>query len=150
MNPPGKDSAALAQLILANHGALTERAVEQARAQVPWHRTLAPGPLHRMFTQDYRALAEMLESNDTAALRAYVIQTGEQRIQMGAPAESLIAGATLIEENVRWLIDRELAADPAVAREATRRVQIATKNIRMILSGINLRLLVNARPPAAQ
>jgi hypothetical protein len=147
LNPPSKEGATLAELIRSHNDALTERTVEQACAQIPWYRTLSAGAIRRMFKQDYQALAQMLESNDTATLRAYVNQTGEQRIKLGAPAESLIAVATLIEENVRRLIDRELKADPALARDATRRVQIITKNIRMILSGINLRLIVDAHPP---
>src|SRR3954453_17694132 len=138
LNPPSNEGSALAELIRSQRVILTARTVEQACAQVPWYRTLADNTIRRMFTQDYQALAQTLESNDTATLRAYVVQTGEQRIKIGAPAESLIAVATLIEENVRWLIDRELGADPAAARDATRRVQIITKNIRMILSGINL------------
>src|SRR5690348_9190273 len=144
MNLPNKEGLMLAQLIRTQSAGLIERTVEQACAQVPWYRTLAPDAIQRMFTQDYQALAQVLESNDNAALRVYVVETGEQRLETGAPAESLIAVATLIEENVRRLIDRELASDPTAIHDATRRVQIVTKNIRMILSGINLRRLVNA------
>ena len=146
MNPSNQEGLTLAQLIRTQSAVLIEHTVEQACAQVPWYRTLPPEALHRMFNQDYQALARVLESNDTAALRVYVVETGEQRLQTGAPAESLIAVATLIEENVRRLVDRELAGDPTAAHDATRRVQIVTRNIRMILSGINLRMVINARP----
>src|SRR4051794_37699824 len=146
MTPPGSEAPTLAQLIRTHSTQLTRRAVEQARAQVPWYRTLPPDAVQQMFAQDYQALAQALQSNDVAPLRAYVEQMGEERIHSGASAESMIAVATLIEESVRWLIDQELATYPAEARDATRRVQTLTKNIRMILSGINLRLVINARP----
>lgn len=146
MNPPGSEVPPLAQLMLTHSALLIHRTVEQARAQVPWYRTLPPETLQRMFARDYQALAQALQSSDITVLRAYVEQMGEERILMGATAESIIAVMTLIEESMRWLIDRELAAYPTEARDATRRVQTITKNIRMILSGLNLRLVINARP----
>jgi hypothetical protein len=146
MTLPGNEAPSLAQLMFTHDALLIHRTVEQAQAQVPWYRTLAPDTLHRMFVRDYQALVQALQSNDSSTLRTYVEQMGEERIVMGATAENLIASVTLIEESVRWLIDRELAPYPVAARDATRRVQTITKNIRMILSGINLRMVINARP----
>jgi len=147
MDPPSNQAPTLSQLILRHGPQLTHRTVEQACAQVPWFRSLSPDLLDRMFTGDYQRLAQMLQSNDVATLRTYIEQTGEERLEMGAPAESLIATAALMEENVRRLIDTELAPYPNVARDATRRVQAAIRNIRMILSGLNLRRLTSERTP---
>src|SRR5690242_4841708 len=108
MIPPGSEAPSLAQLVLAHSALLVHRTVDQARAQVPWYRTLPPATLHQMLARDYQALARALESNDVAALRGYVEQMGEERIRMGASAESIIAVMTLIEDSVRWLVDREL------------------------------------------
>jgi hypothetical protein len=135
----------LTQLILQHCPQLTTRTMEQACAQVAWFRTLAPTTLERMFTEDYQQLAQMLQTNDVGMLRTYIEQTGQARLQMGAPAESLIAAAVLMEENLRRLIDAELAPYPLAARDATRRVQTAIRNVRMILSGLNLRRLTSER-----
>ena len=147
MEPLTPKVPALPQLILNHCAQLTHRTAEQARAQVPWYRNLAPDALDRMFTGDYQRLAQTLQTNDMVALRTYVEQTGQERLQMGAPAESLIAVATLMEENVRRLIDMELATNPMIARDATRRVQSTIRNIRMILSGLNLRRLTTDQHP---
>src|SRR5690349_8566389 len=136
MDPSSRGAPALPQLILSHCAQLTDRTVEQARAQVPWYQTLAPDLVRRMVNQDYQMLAQMLQNNDVAALRAYIERTGLQRLQTGAQAENLIAVAVLMEENVRRLIDTELLAYPAPARDATRRVQSLIRNIRMILSGL--------------
>jgi hypothetical protein len=98
-----------------------------------------------MFTGDYRRLAQVLQTNDVATLRTYIEQTGQERLEMGAPAERLIAIAALMEENVRRVIDTELAPYPNVARDTTRRVQAAIRNIRMILSGLNPRRITTER-----
>jgi hypothetical protein len=98
-----------------------------------------------MFTGDYRRLAQVLQTNDVATLRTYIEQTGQERLEMGAPADRLIAIAALMEENVRRVIDTELAPYPNVARDTTRRVQAAIRNIRMILSGLNPRRITTER-----
>lgn len=143
MDAPNPRIPTLTQLILGHSTQLATRTVEQAWAQVPWYRTLSPATLDRMFLSDYQQLAEMLQTNDVMALRTYIEQTGQERLQMGAPAESLIAVAALMEENLRRLIEDDLKAHPVVAREATRRVQTIIRNIRMILSGLNLRRLTS-------
>jgi hypothetical protein len=43
------------------------------------------------------------------------------------------------------MIDLDLGDYPLVARDATRRVQTVIRNIRMILSGLNLRRLTTDR-----
>ena len=146
MEPRDSKVPMLTQLILQHCAQLTNRTGEQACAQVPWFRTLAPDALERMFTEDYQQLARMLQTNDVGMLRTYIEQAGQARLQMGAPAESLIAAAALMEENLRRLIDAELVAYPPAAKDATRRVQMATRNVRMILSGLNLRRLTSERP----
>ncbi len=135
-----------ARLIDSHRDALTERALDLARAQIPWYHSQSPDTLRRMFSDDYRALAQVLRTNDTAALRTHIEQVATECIHRGAPAAGLIAMASLLEESVRALIERE-AANPAVAAEATRRVQVITKNISMILSGVNLRLLTQSQQP---
>lgn len=139
MEPIRPQVPALPQLILNHCSQLTCRTAEQARAQVPWYRSLPPDTLDRMVSEDYQRLAQTLQSNDLYALRTYIEQTGQERLQMGAPAESLIAVATLMEANVRRLIDTEWAIYPLLAHDATRRMQATTRNIGMILRGLNLR-----------
>ncbi len=143
MEPLSNTMPTLPQLILQHTPVLARRTAAQACAQMPWYRSQAPNLLDHMFARDYQQLAQMLQSADVATLRTYIEQSGEERLQMGASAESLIAVAALMEENVRRLIDTELSGSPTVAKDATRRVQAAIRNIRMILSGLNLRRLTN-------
>ena len=147
MDPSNRGAPALPQLILRHSAQLTDRTVEQVRAQVPWYQDQTPDVVRRMVNQDYQMLAQMLQNTDVVTLRAYIEKTGLDRLQTGAQAENLIAVAALMEENVRRLIDTEMLANPTLARDATRRVQSLIRNIRMILSGLNLRRLVGERPP---
>ncbi|HMA34538.1 MAG TPA: hypothetical protein VKY74_08655 [Chloroflexia bacterium] len=142
------NSSRAAELVVAHLESLVARTLPAACSQVPWYRSLPAAVLQEMFRHDYEALAAMLASNDMAALRAYVEQTGIERIGKGASAPALIAAAALLENEVSQLIAVEMAPDHASAIAATRRVQLITKNVRMILSGINLRLLTQpAAPP---
>src|SRR5262245_43938443 len=117
----------IAQLILSHLNTLTDTAVAQARAQVPWHRAQPEAQIRTMLLADHRALAQAVLSNDSAELRAHVERETEACIQRGAPAAGLILVAGLIEEGVRKLIEEELAHDPTQAADATRRMQTLTK-----------------------
>jgi hypothetical protein len=136
-------------LITTHLDSLVARTLQIAVAQVPWYHNFAEAELAQMFRRDYQALAEVLGNNNMAALRTYVEQTGMARIAQGASAPELITIATLLEAGVSHLIATEMGTASTQAAEATRRVQMVIKNMRMILSGINLRLLthVNSSPP---
>jgi hypothetical protein len=125
---------------------LVTRTVARLRSQVRWYQTLDPPVLQEMVRQDYQALGEALATNDMVVFRRYVEQSGEARLRAGAPAASLIAGISLLEEEVLffWAFG---GTDPAGQGESTRQLQSILRNMRMILSGVNLRLLTATTPP---
>jgi hypothetical protein len=137
----------VAQTILAHLNTLADQARARSAAQIPWYQAQSPDLVREMFVRDFQALARVLDTNDNNGLRIYTEQACAERISRGAPAAALISGATLIEDVLGPLL-YDQAPGPPQAAEATRRVQSVTRNIRMILSAINLQL-VN-QPPAAR
>lgn len=137
----------VAQTILAHLNTLADQARARSSAQIHWYQAQSPDLVHEMFVRDYQALAQVLDTNDNNGLRIYTEQACAERIGRGAPAAALISGATLIEDILGPLLYAQ-AAGPAQATEANRRVQSITRNIRMILSAINLQLL--NQPPSAR
>jgi hypothetical protein len=135
----------VSELIKANLDELATEAVTLAQAQVTLYSRLSTEVVKDMFTTTYRALADTLDSGSIEPMRAHMEVVIPSRIQSGASAESLIALATLLEGTVHRLILRE-QPDPLVAAEASRSLMAQTKNARLILTGINLRLLTQRRP----
>ena len=133
----------LADLILAHLSQLTAQATAHARAQVPWYQAQPEARIHNLLAGDYRALAVALRANDIPGLRVHVERVTQDCIRSGAPAIELIQVAELVEAEVRILIEADLTENSALAADAMRRMQTLTKNIRMIISAINLRLLTN-------
>ena len=131
----------LATLILNNADHLARMAVMTARAQVPWYRSIDPDRLQVLFVRAYQALALSFSTGGIAPMRSYIEQVIPQRLQDGAPAEGLIQVATLLEAGVQQLIARERAADPAQVSGAERQLSTVVKSMRLVISGINLRLL---------
>ena len=118
-------------------------AAARANAQIPFYCELPSTAVEQMFRDDFQAIAAVLDAPDLVQLRSYVEASTTQRIVAGAPATVLIAGATLLEDGVRYLIESDSDLDTVAPTEAMRRVQMVVKNMRMIVSGINLRLLTH-------
>ncbi len=135
----------LSDLILTHLDSLATEAVAIAQAQVPWYQTLPMSVALEIFVNTYRALAETCAADDVEPMRTYVSQVIEDRIRGGAPAEGLIALATLLEGTIHRLINRESSADPLWAAQVSRQLMGQTKSIRMLMSGINLRLATQPR-----
>lgn len=131
----------LSQLILAHLDPLAAQAVTTAQAQVPWYREIGRDRLHTVFKAAYATLATIFPANDLTPMRQYMEQVIAERLQQGAPAEGLIHVATILEAGVLALIDQEREAAPQHTVAATRQMQVATKNLLLIISGINLRVL---------
>ena len=136
----------LAALILDHLDLLAAAATATALAQVPWYQTFPPAAVREMFRQSYRALAQVFPTHDITPMRRYVEEVITERLRSGAPAEGLIAVATILEDEVHRLIERESRDDPRRAADAARQLMAVTKNMRMIMSGINLRLLTERAP----
>ena len=131
----------LAALISTNADHLARLAVMTARAQVPWYRSIDPDRLQVLFVRAYQALAQTFSSGELTPLRSYIDQVIPQRLRDGAPAEGLIQVATLLEAGVQQLIAQERATDPVRATAAERQLSTVVKSMRLLISGINLRLL---------
>ena len=135
----------LSDLILAHLDSLANEAVAIAQAQVPWYSTLPTPAVHRIFVTTYQMLAATCAADDVLPMQIYVERVIEDRISSGAPAEGLIALATLLEGTIHRLINRESTADPLRAAQASRQLMSYTKSLRMLMSGINLRLLIKTQ-----
>lgn len=134
----------VAELIRINLDELATEAVTLAQNQVALYNRLPTEVVKDIFATTFRALADTLDSGTIEPMRAHMEVVIPSRIQSGASAESLIALATLLEGTVHRLILRE-QPDPMVAAEASRSLMAQTKNARLILTGINLRLLTQSR-----
>ncbi|HMA33042.1 MAG TPA: hypothetical protein VKY74_01075 [Chloroflexia bacterium] len=133
----------LSELILTHADRLALQAVVAACAQVPWYRQFPPDVLQGTFVSTYQTLAQVFPTLDITPMRVYMDRVIVERIRAGAPAESLMAVASLLESGVHALIDQQPAPGAARAAEAHRLTLAITKNLRLILSGINLRLLTD-------
>jgi hypothetical protein len=137
-------SRRVAGLIEAHLDHLLDQTGLRAIAQVPWYHQLPQGAQANMFRQDYQAVVRMLLTDDMVALRTFLDETVPPRLSQGAPATGLITAASLMETEIGQLVVAELGDDPARAAETMRRVAVVIKNMRMIISGINLRLLTQS------
>ncbi len=131
----------LSDLIRSNLTSLTTYAVTVARAQVPWYRTVPPEQLEVMFTTSYRVLAQTLLTGDISPMRGHMEQAITERLRQGAPVEGILQLSTLLEVGVRDMMARQAGADPDRIAGAERLLVMTSKNLRLIISGINLRLL---------
>lgn len=136
----------LSDLIRANLIGLVDYAVTVARAQVPWYRDVPPEQLEGMFTVSYRMLAQTLLTGDINPMRAHMEQVITERLRQGAPVEGILQLSTLLEVGVRDLMERQVGAEPARVAGAERLLVTTSKNLRLIISGINLRLLSKLPP----
>ncbi len=132
----------LSELILAHLEPLASEAVAIAQAQVPWYQELPVPAVQAIFATTYRILAETCASDDITPMQTYVDRVITDRIHSGVPAEGLIAVATLLEGTIHRLINRESTADPLWAAQASRQLMGHTKNLRLLMRGISLRLLM--------
>ncbi|MDQ2809461.1 MAG: hypothetical protein M3Z04_21510 [Chloroflexota bacterium] len=135
----------LSDLILAHLDTLASEAVAIAQAQVPWYSTLPAPAVQAVFVTTYQMLAATCAADDVLPMQTYVERVIMDRINNGAPAEGLIALATLLEGTIHRLINREGSADPLRAAHASRRLMDYTKSLRLLMSGINLRLLMQTQ-----
>jgi len=135
----------LSELILAHLEPLASEAVAIAQAQVPWYQALSAPAVQAIFATTYRILAETCATDDVTPMQTYVERVIVDRIHSGVPAEALIALATLLEGTIHRLINRESTADPLRAAQASRQLMGHTKNVRMLMSGLNLRLLMQTQ-----
>jgi hypothetical protein len=140
------NSRRVAELIEAHLDQLLEQTGLHVADQVPWYHDLPQLSQNALFRQDYQALIRMLLTDDIAALRTYLDQAIPARLNRGAPATGLITAAGLMEIELGQLVAAEMADDPARAADTMRRVASVIKNMRMIISGINLRLLMQSTP----
>ena len=136
----------LSDLIRANLPSLVAYATTVARAQVPWYRNLPPEQLEVMFTTTYRMLAQTLLTGDIGPMRGHMEQAITERLLQGAPVEGILQLATLLEVGVHDLMARQVGADPDRVAGAERLLVMTSKNLRLIISGINLRLLSKLPP----
>jgi hypothetical protein len=136
----------LSDLIRANLSSLTEYATTVARAQVPWYRSVPPEQLQGMFATTYQILAQTLLSGDIAPMRGHMEQAITERLRQGAPVEDILQLSTLLEAGVADLIRHQPGADPQRVAGAERLLVMTSKNMRLIISGINLRLLSRLPP----
>jgi len=136
----------LAALILDHLDLLAAEATATALAQVPWYQTFPPAAVREMFRESYRALAQVFPTHDITPMRNYVEEVITERLRSGAPAEGLIAVATILEDEIHRLIERDSRDNPRRGADAARQLMAVTKNMRMIMSGINLRLLTERAP----
>jgi len=136
----------LSDLIRANLPGLTDYAVTVARAQVPWYRTVPPEQLQGMFATTFRMLAQTLLTGDIAPMRGHMEQAITERLSQGAPVEGILQLSTLLEAGIRDLIRQQQGADPQRVAGAERLLVMTCKNLRLIISGINLRLLSSLPP----
>lgn len=128
--------------IQAERPALVSQTTERLRVEVPWFQRLPAAIITGWIEEDIAALNQLLTAPDGRAARQQVTAIGSARIRAGAPATDLIAAASILAEEVQALILRAFD-DPSTAGAASRRLQSATKNIRMILSGVNLQMLMD-------
>lgn len=135
----------LSELILAHLDTLAAEAVAMAQAQVPWYSTLPAPAVHTVFVNTFQALAATCAAEDVGPMRTYVERVVVDRLNNGAPAEGLIALATLLEGTIHRLINRDGSGDPLRAAQASRQLMAYTKSLRMLMSGINLRLLIQTQ-----
>ena len=79
-------------------------------------------------------------------MRAHMEQAITERLRQGAPVEGILQLSTLLEAGITDLIHRETQADPVRVASAERLLVMTSKNLRLIISGINLRLLSKLPP----
>jgi hypothetical protein len=136
----------LSDLIRSNLISLAVNATTVARAQVPWYRNVPPEQLQGLLATSYTMLAQTLLTGDITPMRAYMERAITERLSQGAPVEGILQLSTLLEAGVRDLILRETTADPTRVAAAERLLVMTSKNLRLIISGINLRLLSKLPP----
>jgi hypothetical protein len=136
----------LSDLIRSNLTSLAVNATTVARAQVPWYRNVPPEQLRGMLATSYTMLAQTLLSGDITPMRTHMEQVITERLSQGAPVEGILHLSTLLEAGVTDLIHRDPQVDPARVAAAERLLVMTSKNLRLIISGINLRLLSKLPP----
>jgi hypothetical protein len=99
-----------------------------------------------MLATSYTMLAQTLLTGDITPMRTHMEQAITERLSQGAPVEGILQLSTLLEAGVRDLILRETTADPTRVAAAERLLVMTSKNLRLIISGINLRLLSKLPP----
>jgi hypothetical protein len=131
----------LVEHIHAERAALVAQTTQRLRAEVPWFQRLPVEGVRVLVEEDIGTLDHLLTMPDARTARNLVAEAGLLRLRSGAPATDLIAAASLLGEEIEALI-LQAFTDPVAANAASRRLQSATRNIRMILSGVNLQMLM--------
>lgn len=134
----------LTELVQTNLDILAARAADAARARVSWYRNIPPERLHTMFATTYGVLAEVFPADNLTPLRLYMDAVITERIRSGATALDLLDVIAIIESELIRLIDAQTDVPAARRLEASRQTTTIIRNMRMILSSINLRLLTQA------
>lgn len=136
----------LADLIRSNLFSLSESAMTVARAQVPWYHNVPPEQLQTMFSTTYWMLGQTLLTGDISPMRGHMEQAITERLRQGAPVEGILQLSTLLEAGVIELIHHQQGVEPLRVASAERLLVMTSKNLRLIISGINLRLLSRLPP----
>ncbi len=113
-----------------------------AQQQVPFYSTFDRAQLLEGMQQYFEAMARAIAGTDMTPLRAYLEQTIAAQIQQGAEGANYIGLINYADDLVAALITQE-ATDAAQGDDARRTASSTSRNARLIVSEINLKLLID-------
>ncbi len=132
----------LAASITAHSAVLAGDLGAFAQQQVPFYSTIDRARLLAGMQRYFEARARAIADTDMAPLRAYLEQTLSAQIQQGAEGAIYIGLINHADDLVAALIAHE-APNAAQGDDARRTARSTSRNARLIVSEINLKLLTD-------